>query len=378
MMSLFTNNPGTGVLSASGAMLDIYGALNVTGTQSESVVFDSNSNINFASGSNVTINPGVTVTVQGTLSIASGATITGGGSIVTRGSGKIFVTNSASALASNNSRKLARDSNGNYHVVFETEGEVCYEKLINGGTAIGEFRRLSYAPSGGAKTNPAIAERDGNIFVVWQKNTGSSHDITFHKSTNGGATWPGSNRKTLATGVGANPPLPVIVSPAANQLMVVYRTNSNLSYLTSSDGGGTWSAVTAVPSTGSNAAYPSMAVTTTSWGSARTALVNTNTSGNGTIYYRYYIHDPDSTGWVTSLKNLSQIVAGTYIGHQKPSIAPSGTAGNTRLQVAWEAASASNGERVILHRKATDWVTWPNVYSVLLFSLNQPQLPERA
>jgi Neuraminidase (sialidase) len=230
----------------------------------------------------------VTVYVEGTLSIAANVTITGGGTIVKQGSGVIFVTNSASALASNNSRKLARDGNGNYHLVFETDGEVCYEKLTNGGTAIGEFRQLSYAPSGGAKTNPAIAERDGNIFVVWQKNTGSSHDITFHKSTDGGATWPGNNRKTLATGVGANSPLPVIVSPATNQLMVVYRTSSNLSYLTSTDDGNTWSAVTAVPSTGIHAAHQSMAVTTTYWGSIRTALVNTNTSGNGTIYYRYY------------------------------------------------------------------------------------------
>jgi hypothetical protein len=324
----------------------------------------------------LTINPGATLYVDGTLNIGRNMAITGGGSIVKGGSGQVLVTYSASALASNNSRKVARDANGNYHLVFETVGEVCYEKLINGGTAIGEFKRLSAGLADGVKSNPAICVRDNNVFVVWQKNTGSSHDITFHKSTDGGATWPGGNRKVLATNVGANPPLPVIVSPAANQLMVVYRTASNLSYQTSSDDGNTWSAATAVPSTGSNAAYPSMAVTSTYWGSARTALVNTNTSGNGTIYYRYYKNGPDSTGWASLLKNLSQIVPGSYTGHQKPSIAPSGTAGNKRLHVAWEATIASNGERVIVHRKATDWVTWPtNEYSVLIFSLNQPQLP---
>jgi hypothetical protein len=80
------------------------------------------------SGATVTLNPGTTLTVEGRLSIDSGTTITGGGTVVKQGSGAIFVTNSATALASNNSRKLARDSNDNYHLVFETNGEVCYEK----------------------------------------------------------------------------------------------------------------------------------------------------------------------------------------------------------------------------------------------------------
>jgi hypothetical protein len=109
-----------------------------------------------------------------------------------------------------------------------------------------------------ASNNSRKLARDNNILVVWlrftesrktgQKNTGSSHDITFHKSTNYGATWPTSDRKTLATNVGANPRLPDIVSTAANQLMVVYRTATNLRYRTSSDYGNTWAAAAAVPS----------------------------------------------------------------------------------------------------------------------------------
>jgi hypothetical protein len=199
-----------------------------------------------------------------------------------------LTSNSANVLAGNNQRKIARQSDGTNHMVYESNGEIWYARRTSTDTDWNHFTRLSNGLLDGAKTNPSIYERDGKIFVVWQKNTGSSHDITFHKSTDGGATWPGSNRKVLATNVGTNPPLPVIVSPASGQLMVVYRTATNLSYLTSSDDGNTWSTVSAVPSTGSNAAYQSMAVTTTYWGSARTALVNTNTSGNGTIYYRYH------------------------------------------------------------------------------------------
>jgi hypothetical protein len=357
---------GTTVHFAPGAVLNVSGQIKVTGTQYEPVVFDSNSNANFSSGSTVTINPGATVTVEGTLSIASGATITGGGGIVTSGSGKIFVTNSASALASNNSRKLARDSNGNYHLVFETNGEVCYEKLTSSG-AITEFRRLSNGLTDGVKSHPSIYVRDNNIYVVWQKNTGSSHDITFHKSTDYGATWPTSNRKTLATNVGANPPLPVIASPTTNELLVVYRTATNLSYRTSSNYGNTWNTAAAVPSSGPYGNSPSFAVNTAYWGSPRTALVNATEGGVGTIFYRYY-KNGDSTGWASLLKNLSIIVPGSYTGHKNPSLASWGNSG-FGLHVAWEAAN----NHVIIHRKANSWVDWPNAYSVTYYE--QQSLP---
>jgi hypothetical protein len=73
--------------------------------------------------------------------------------------------------------------------------------------AITEFRRLSNGIADGVKSSPCIYARDNNILVVWlrftesrktgQKNTGSSHDIMFHKSTDYGATWPTSNRKVI-------------------------------------------------------------------------------------------------------------------------------------------------------------------------------------
>ena len=289
--------------------------------------------LNIAAGANVTINPGVTVTVEGIMPIAANITITGGGSMVTQGSGKILPTNSATALAANNSRKLARDATGNYHLVFETEGEVCYEKLTSSG-AITEFRLLSNG-TGGGKSHPCIYTRDGNILVVWQKNTGSSHDITFHKSTDYGVTWLTSNRKVTAGSVGSSSPLPVLASPATNELLVVYKTATNLSYQTSSDNGSTWSAVTAVPSSGSSGNSPTLATTTSNAGYPRTALVNATSGGVGTIFYRYY-RNGDTTGWASSLlKNLSQIVPGTYTGHQKPSLTASGTSSNQTLHVAW-------------------------------------------
>lgn len=312
----------------------------------------------------LTINSGVTLYVQGTLVIGSNVTITGGGSIVTQGSGAIKVTNSAEALAFNNSRKLARDASGNYHVVFESDGEICYEKLNSSGALVA-FRRLS--AGNGSNKYPSIAERGGNIYVVWQRQYMSTHNIHFRSHVSG--SW--GSVQTLATGVGANPPLPVITTPATSKLMVVYRTSNNFYYRVSSNEGSSWAAATAVPWPGANDSSPALAPTTTYWGNGtRSCLVYAYNNGSTyNIYYQYYRNGPDSTeGWNTTRKNLSSIVPGSYNSHQKPSIAPSGTSGDKRLHVVWEARSGTSGNYyVIIHRKATDWYTWPNVYSATYY-----------
>lgn len=363
---------GTIVHFASGAVLNVNGNINVTGTPYEPVVFDSNSNVNFSSGANVTISPGVTVTVQGTLSIiASNVIITGGGSIVTSGSGKIFVTtNSASALAANNSRKLARDGNGNYHLVFETDGEICYEKLTNDGTAISEFRRISKGNDN--NQYPCIAERSGNLYAVWQRFDGTYYDVYFCKSTDGGATW--AEAEQIAANFSNSQMLPVIISPATDKLTGIFDGDTSLRYKLSEDDGDTWTGGS-VPSTGANANSPTLAATTTYWSSSRSALVYVGGSGTTwNIWYDYYMNGPDSTGWSSARKKLSEIVPGSYTGHKNPSLAPSGTAGNTTLHVIWEATYAASQYRLI-HRKATDWYTWPNVYSIIYSVYEQLRQP---
>lgn len=199
-------------------------------------------------GANVTISSGAVVTVQGTLSIASNVTITGGGTIVTSGSGKIYVTSSTDATASNNSRKLVRDSAGNYHLVFESDGEICYEKCINNGTALSEFRRLSSGT--GSNKFPSIAERSGKLYVFWQRKTGTNtYDTHFRHFT--GTSW--DNIRNINTGISSNndltPALAASTPAASFEMMVVYRTNQGLRFRRStSSTGATWDAAATVTS----------------------------------------------------------------------------------------------------------------------------------
>lgn len=314
-----------------------------------------------------TLNPGATLYVDGTLRIETNTTITGGGSIIKRGSGEIKQTWSDLALASNNSRKLARDSNGNYHLVFESDGEICYEKLINGGTAIGEFRRIS--AGNGGNTYPCIAVRDNRVYVVWQRFDGANYDVHFRKSTDGGGAW--STIQQVGYDIAVSTVQPVIVSPATDKLTIAFRADASLRYRVSENDGSSWTSG-AVPSTGTNDYSPSLAPTMTYWGSYRSALVWARTDGNGSIRYRYYKNGTDSTGWNSITKNLSQIVPGSYNSHKNPSIAPSGSPGDKRLHIVWEARSGTSGNSyVIIHRKATDWYTWSSVYSVTYYEEQQ-------
>ncbi|MGH7450037.1 MAG: S8 family serine peptidase, partial [bacterium] len=275
---------------------------------------------------------------------------------------------SAGATAYNNGRRLVKTSDGKYHLVFEsgiTSGgnvlsEIFYRRSNVGGTSWDPPIRLS---AGNEQSRyPSLAERGGKLYVVWQRYDGSSHDIHFRKSTDGGSTWATSTE--LASNVGANAPLPVVISPATDKLTVVYRTSSNLGYKLSNDSGTNWT-TGAVPSTGANDYSPTLAPTITGSGSYRSALVWARSGGNGTIYYRYYKNGPDSTGWNSTSVNLTQIVPGTYFDHTKPSLAPSGTAGSTTLHAAWEARQGS--AYLLFHRKATNWGNWPNAYYVTIW-----------
>ncbi|KAA0223565.1 hypothetical protein EDS67_25705 [candidate division KSB1 bacterium] len=363
---------GTTLTIASGANVIIQPGVTVTvnGTLSlaANLAINSEVTLTIASGGSLILNPGVTVTVSGTLSLAANASISGGGTVVTQGSGVILASNSAEATAFNNSRKIARDASGNYHVVFEAEGEICYEMLTSS-TALSRFQRLS--SGNGNNKYPCIAERDGKLYVVWQRQYMSTHNIHFRSCVSG--SW--GSVQTLATSVGANPPLPVITSPATSKLMVVYRATSNFYYRVSNNDGSSWAAATAVPWPGASDSSPALAPTTTYWGNGtRSCLVYAYNNGSTyNIYYQYYRNGPDSTeGWNTTRTNLSSIVPGSYNSHKRPSLAPSGTSGDKRLHVVWEARSGTSGNYyVIIHRKATDWGAWPSVYSATYYQEQQ-------
>lgn len=263
---------------------------------------------------------------------------------------------SSEATGSNSARHLVKESANNYHEVLESGitsggsvlGEIFYRKSTNGGGSWNTPFRLS----AGNEQNryPCLAGRGSNLFAVWQRYDGSSHDIHFRKSTNSGGTW--ANASELAGNVGTNAPLPVIASPATNELMVVYRSGNNLKWNRSSDNGSTWPSNKAgTLSAGSGEALnsPSITATKAPSGSATTGLVYAtkeipNTSHIITKYYN------DSNNTWSSATNISSSLPGYLSQRAHPSVSHSGDPAQNYVHAAWDAWDSQHNARVIIHR----------------------------
>jgi hypothetical protein len=266
------------------------------------------------------------------------------------------------ATAHNSGRRLVRDSSGNYHLVFGSGGEIFYRKYSGG--AWQTPQRLS--SGNGSNKYPSITERGGKVYVTWQRKNGSTHDIYFHKSTDGGLNWLASNRITVKTSVGSPDPLQVIISPSTSNLVVMYRSSTNLQSRHSSDDGVSWYTET-FGQFCCTLSSPSLAlVKKVAWGSADTpALVYASTDRH--VYYRYY--DP-AIGWAGQTQ-LSAVVPGTTQTHQTPSISGEGT-GSTILHVAWHETSGSGAtQNTIIYRKSSAYNSWPSQYTRIYYQEQQ-------
>ncbi|MFQ5605305.1 MAG: S8 family serine peptidase [bacterium] len=255
-------------------------------------------------------------------------------------------SNSPLATAHNGGRRLARDGNGNYHLVYQAGNQVFYAKYSSGGSWSSDVR---ISDGLGEYGYPSIAERNGNGLVTWQRNTGSSHDLYFHKSTDGGASWPSGNRQVLATNVGTSDPLPVIASPSNNNLAIVYRSGGNLKSKHSANYGSSWPTTRTITGTALNS--PSVAPALTPWWANTTALAYATAEipNSSEIIAHYY-----NNGW-SQIHNLTSGLPGNLSQHAHPSIAFSGDLSLNRTHVAWDAYDSFYSARVILHKVMSTW-----------------------
>ncbi|MCK6563069.1 exo-alpha-sialidase, partial [bacterium] len=231
-----------------------------------------------------------------------------------------------------------RGSGGAYHLVYESSGEVYYQKSTDGGSMWSGYKRLS--SGNGSNKYPCLAERSGSLFAVWQRYTGSTH-VVYHRRYASGA-W--GSTQTLDSNAGANAPLPVIASPAANELMMVYRSGGNLKWRRSTDNGSSWSTAATISGTALNS--PTVAPAKTAWGANTTALAYaTNVIPNASnILLHYY-----NSGW-SAAYNLSSGLPGNLSQHANPSVAASGDLAYWHPHTAWDAYDSQYASRVILHK----------------------------
>ena len=274
----------------------------------------------------------------------------------------------ADATGHNSGRRLVRDSSGDYHLVFHSSGEIFYRKII-GGTTWQSANQLS--SGNGYNKYPSITARDSKVYVTWQRQNGSNRDIWFHRSDDGGATWPAGNRSTIITGVGSSDPLPVIASPSTNNVVVAYRKSNYLESKHSSNNGSSWATSDTMRVNTTTLSSPSISlVAKLPYGGADTPAIVYGSS-NKHMYYRYF--DSATSSWAGQTK-ISGVVPGATQTHQTPSLSPEGS-GYTVVHVAWHETSGSGPtQNTIIYRKSmayNNWSTTPNDYTRIYYQEQQ-------
>jgi thermitase len=260
------------------------------------------------------------------------------------------------ATGHNSGRRLVRDGSGNYHLVFHSNGEIFYRKLVGGMN----WQSANQLSSGnGNNKYPSIAFQGSNLYVVWQRYDGSSYDIFFRRSTNGGTSWDSATE--IRSNASTTNPLPVIVSPKTDEIMVVYLYGQILESKRSTNNGSSW--FTNVITEGILSSPSVAKVNRQAWGDGNPTTALVYGKSDTDVYYRYY--DTGISGWSAST-NLSSIVPGTAT-HQTPSLSPEG-AGYTVVHVAWHETSGSGlYQNNIIYRKSTGYNSWNSQYTRIYY-----------
>jgi hypothetical protein len=258
-------------------------------------------------------------------------------------------SNSANAIVTNSQRKMVRGSGGNLYLAYESDGNIFYTFSTDGTGTTWSGEAYANTPGTAGNSYPAIAEYNGNVYVVWQHANGSNWDIVYRVVSD-----PSSTPQTLASNFAcASPgPTPAIQAskPTSFQLLVLYSTSSTmqskLTY-TSNPLSADWNPYTVTGSSGGK--NPSLAYRPTS--SSSNFGVTWDIGGGGTVYYQDF-----NGGW-GSATNISSGASGAGIYSNAYSSYASDV-NNNRL-MAWQGYHQSLSLYVIIFSKNLN----PSVYT---------------
>jgi|GEM_PF-1665358 len=242
------------------------------------------------------------------------------------------------ATSSNNGRRMVRDSNGKYHLVYESLGEIYYSYSTDNGSTWSAEQLLSDGQAN--NSNPSIeVDYSGYLHLVWAKKDGSEISIKYRRKTASG--WESTQELTYNFESNYDP-TPVISnaydSKMGNEQLAVWKEATGLKYKLYEDGA--WSSLQSVPSTNVNSNFPSL-----------DAYRKNDDSHlcwqeGGEIYYRKYAHE-SSSPWSTPREQVSPD-PWWLLECQHPSVAVDYS---KRPNVTWDAGNDIVGMTYIYHRR---------------------------
>jgi hypothetical protein len=164
--------------------------------------------------------------------------------------------------------------------------EIYYKKSTNGGSTWSKDQRLTW--TSGWSGYPAIAvDSSAGIHAVWSDETPGNSEVYYKNSIDGGASWSISQRLTWNSGISQVPDIAVHTSGA---LHIVWWDstpgNAEISYRKSTDGGAAWTTITRLTWSAGSSYGP--AVAGDYLGNLHMVWYD-NSPGNYEIYYRKFI-----------------------------------------------------------------------------------------
>jgi len=259
------------------------------------------------------------------------------------------------ATGNNNQRKLAWDG-ANYHLVYESAGEIWYTTTTGADNAWTQEVRVSDGNGGHKYASMDIA--NGIVVVVWQQQYSSTDNICMRRKTATG--WQPQDIIAQYT------PSVVYLTPVVSaynfpNYFIVWRdyVNGRLAICNYSETTNTFGPVVTIPSTNVNSFHPTLAADT--YGFLHLAWTELSK-----IYYTMISYDGSNYAFGPSKENVT-LNYGSYTNHNFPSIAIDS---NRRPCIVWEAYNTVTYMRDIVYRRrelSGNWSSFTN------FSVNDDE-----
>ena len=244
----------------------------------------------------------------------------------------------------------ATDSNNNIHVIWQDSSplnyELYYKKSTDGGINWTGGKRLTWNPSYSAEPALAIDSSD-TIHTVWEDNSPGYSQIFYKRSTDGGATWI-TKRLSWTSGDSHHPDL---ATDSNDHIYVVYRDNGpgnyEIYYRKSTDGGASWTGTQRLTWNPRLSYSPAIAIDSSNnihlaW--------HENVDEYSTNYEVFYMKSMDGGATWTPARRLTW-----NSGLSEASAIAADTSDN--IYIAWQDGPPTNRE--IYYKKSTDGgATW--------------------
>src|SRR5215208_2214246 len=193
--------------------------------------------------------------------------------------------------------------------VTGSSSDILYKKSTNGGTSFGDTKNLSN--TAGSSREPAVAVSGNNVYVVWRERestTPGNQEILYRRSTNAGANFGSAVNLSNSTGLSQIP----AITASGNNVYVVWQDDSLVSgipdilYRRSTNGGTSFSGAVNLSNTAGNSGSPAIAASGNNvyvvWHDNTTQVAGAQFD----ILYRKSTNGGTSFGSTVNLSNTAQ------------------------------------------------------------------------